>query len=387
MNSRGWIVAVLGCVLSASAQAATYFKIADEWGTINPSGPRAATSGNRFWNAQGSSSGANASTAPFRFYTADLISQLDMDFGVGQWEVTNVNIVLSQNNAFFTAAGGIDLYWFESDSLAITNGQDESSDPGNFGSLDVSPLRYQSGANALDTITNDTQDASTIFGTFSLIDSFEFTSSGVEGDWPLDVLAPSNGSGGHHLIDPEAGDTYSALPNYGILPPIVNAARPFRSDTLENFEAYAQRVGSDLDISAIAADLEAGTSALSFMLVADASTAATYKGSPFNSDYPARMYIEVNALSNPSLDGDFNEDGTVDAADYALWRQSPETFGDSLGYDLWRANFGISLSGSGSSLNSSNAVPEPSWFAVLLVGIATLRGQRFARRCGRDKTC
>ena len=42
------------------------------------------------------------------------------------------------------------------------------------------------------------------------------------------------------------------------------------------------------------------------------------------------------------LPGDFNNDGTVDAADYVVWRKND---GTQTGYDGWRANFGRTLCG------------------------------------------
>jgi hypothetical protein len=70
-----------------------------------------------------------------------------------------------------------------------------------------------------------------------------------------------------------------------------------------------------------------------------------------------------------ALPGDFNNDGTVDAADYIVWRK---TDGTQDGYDTWRANFGVSLSvGSGSAIPTaellSAAVPEPSSVLLLVV--------------------
>jgi T5SS/PEP-CTERM-associated repeat protein len=71
------------------------------------------------------------------------------------------------------------------------------------------------------------------------------------------------------------------------------------------------------------------------------------------------------------LPGDYNENGVVDAADYVLWRKSPNDFGgDPAGYNTWRANFGRTLSaGSGSaSVDKANAaVPEPSFAICSLV--------------------
>lgn len=86
------------------------------------------------------------------------------------------------------------------------------------------------------------------------------------------------------------------------------------------------------------------------------------------------------------IPGDYNNDGVVDAADYALWRHSlgqnitlpndttPGTV-SQVDFDVWRANFGTS-SGSGSSLGANAlvnvaAVPEPNLLVMLLAGLAT----------------
>jgi alpha-amylase len=93
--------------------------------------------------------------------------------------------------------------------------------------------------------------------------------------------------------------------------------------------------------------------------------------------------------------GDFNLDGQVDAADYAIWRknlghtganflQGDATFDGVIGLDdlqVWRANFGfvrqpLAPAGSGASFA---AVPEPAsvWIAlVALGGTLTLRRRR-----------
>jgi hypothetical protein len=63
------------------------------------------------------------------------------------------------------------------------------------------------------------------------------------------------------------------------------------------------------------------------------------------------------------LPGDYNQNGTVDAADYVVWRK---TDGSQAGYDVWRTNFGRTA-GSGSSLAA--AVPEPQSLLLLLVAV------------------
>jgi hypothetical protein len=98
-------------------------------------------------------------------------------------------------------------------------------------------------------------------------------------------------------------------------------------------------------------------------------------------------------LAPAIMPGDYNQDGTVDAADYVAWRKDD---GTKAGYDTWRANFGAtSASGahvaaslrskirrgedSGSAVSERmpyvSAIPEPSavfLVAVLLVLIAAL---------------
>ena len=69
----------------------------------------------------------------------------------------------------------------------------------------------------------------------------------------------------------------------------------------------------------------------------------------------------------PIIPGDFNENGTVDAADYVVWRKGeipPSHAGED--YDDFRAHFGESLSGAGVSIGGN--VPEPT--SVVLLGLA-----------------
>jgi hypothetical protein len=81
------------------------------------------------------------------------------------------------------------------------------------------------------------------------------------------------------------------------------------------------------------------------------------------------------------VNGDYNNNGKVDAADYVLWRNGDSPDSSQAGYNLWKANFG-NPPGSGSGLGSS-AVPEPSTLrlmGVLLIGLAT-----GSRRAGRGR--
>jgi hypothetical protein len=91
----------------------------------------------------------------------------------------------------------------------------------------------------------------------------------------------------------------------------------------------------------------------------------------WNVEYGASsVVLEVAATG---LDGDYNSDGTVDVADYVVWRKND---GSLEGYDAWLANFGAT-SGDGSSSDiSSQRVPEPSEFILLLIGLVVRVAQR-----------
>ena len=93
------------------------------------------------------------------------------------------------------------------------------------------------------------------------------------------------------------------------------------------------------------------------------------------------------------LDGDFNHDGFVDASDYTVWRDGLDVDYALEDYDLWKANFGMSLgSSAGAIAGGSSAVPEPA--AVVLMGLALFFVPlRAADNCRaltgnwRDSTC
>ena len=89
---------------------------------------------------------------------------------------------------------------------------------------------------------------------------------------------------------------------------------------------------------------------------------------------------------NPSggLTGDYNNNGTVDAADYVLWRNGGPLMNDSTpagvgpeDYGVWRANFGRTA---GPASAAATTVPEPSTFVMLcLVAASTVCARRHTR--------
>ena len=84
----------------------------------------------------------------------------------------------------------------------------------------------------------------------------------------------------------------------------------------------------------------------------------------------------VEVLDFP--EGDYNFDGTVDAADYNVWRDAkgstlvaePDGNGDgvvdTLDYNVWKSNFGA-VTGNGTSL--AMTVPEPAGLLMFLTGL------------------
>jgi hypothetical protein len=82
----------------------------------------------------------------------------------------------------------------------------------------------------------------------------------------------------------------------------------------------------------------------------------------------SQLYTSGVLSVGVGLSGDYNLDGTVNAADYVLWRKTPSAYGgDPAGYNTWRNNFGALGSGSGFA---AGTVPEPtSLQLVLLVAI------------------
>ena len=76
----------------------------------------------------------------------------------------------------------------------------------------------------------------------------------------------------------------------------------------------------------------------------------------------------VAIWSNDVVGGDFNNDGTVDAADYVVWRKID---GTRAGYNTWRSHFG-QTSGSGAGVSTNAAVPEPATTIFLVLATANI---------------
>jgi PEP-CTERM motif len=96
--------------------------------------------------------------------------------------------------------------------------------------------------------------------------------------------------------------------------------------------------------------------------------------------------IEPTYVTSVAVLGDYNEDGTVDAADYTVWRNNlgsgtalPNDDIPGVGpddYVRWKSHFGQTASGAGAVANV--AVPEPTTSLLLMLAAAgwcLLRGR------------
>jgi hypothetical protein len=166
--------------------------------------------------------------------------------------------------------------------------------------------------------------------------------SGLAVKWLIEAqINQMNGEG----VDPLAGDLNC---NSGIAPWLAwgpylwaDGLNP-RSDGL----TWEQTdFNSDGTHPATSGRTKVGTMLLDFML---------------NSSFTQSWFLSA-------IPGDYNSDGSVDAADYVLWRKTPNNFGGNLdGFNTWRANFG-EPAGSLSAESVDAAVPEPAPLIMLIV--------------------
>lgn len=102
----------------------------------------------------------------------------------------------------------------------------------------------------------------------------------------------------------------------------------------------------------------------------------------------SRVFMMQVPVSPADLPGDYNDDGTVNAADYTVWRDNlgasvtlpnDTTPGSVIAFDyeVWKANFGATV-GEGSGAN----VPEPAglMLATIILAAALLRQFLYVRR-------
>jgi glucose/arabinose dehydrogenase len=107
----------------------------------------------------------------------------------------------------------------------------------------------------------------------------------------------------------------------------------------------------------------------------------------------ALQFGNINFITPPPLLGDYNDDGTVNAADYTVYRNRKAGIGGTTltndagdpgvtfdDYVYWKAHYGETILGSGASVGGQQ-VPEPSTAVLLAAGLlASLWGDYGSRR-------
>jgi hypothetical protein len=112
-------------------------------------------------------------------------------------------------------------------------------------------------------------------------------------------------------------------------------------------------------------DLTTGVTS-SFLDTDNSVSMFTTSGNVHNADKVVAFTLE---------DGDYNDDGTTDAADYVAWRKLTSMFGgDPGGYEVWRKHFGEPGLGAGGA--PGNQVPEPAGVTMLAIALAALYVRR-----------
>jgi hypothetical protein len=151
---------------------------------------------------------------------------------------------------------------------------------------------------------------------------------------------------------------------------------------------------------------QSGTYSPAFF-AASGGTTGDALGALFNSMQAGKAYFDIHttAFADGEIrgflsyaEGDYNDNGIVDAADYVVWRKTLGDIGeglkadsnndniiDPLDYDAWRENFGhaglSAAPASGAGFGSN--VPEPQTAPMATIALLTLGSLRLHKHAGK----
>jgi autotransporter-associated beta strand protein len=250
-------------------------------------------------------------------------------------------------------------------------------------------------------------------GNVTLENTVEYFSGSVFRLGSINLAVPANTTYGNATVDVLAGSTLTQTGSFGTGADArtltktgpgtltVNGAQSYATNAVANimggtinYNTDAGAGGANLDVNANGGNANfgapqnlrqieiAGGGVVNINTTNVSTTALSLDGSPQNygltygsltssAAIKSNVYFGGTGIITVGTAGDYNNSGQVDAADYVVWRANSAAFGGSVGYNLWRQNFGaLSVPGAGASLGGNQAIPEPGTLLLAVAGVA-----------------
>jgi hypothetical protein len=167
---------------------------------------------------------------------------------------------------------------------------------------------------------------------------------------------------------------FASTPAEAMTLSFVSGNNPFRTDFAGYSSAYT--LGADFISYSLVDPKSDSPHLITFgiggqdPIMIEAGTVLAYSANPVNSNGILLDMITVQVDNVPVFDGDYNNDGVVDGADYVMWMKTDSANDD--GYAAIVQNFGNSSPGSG----GNGAVPEPSAMVLSIFAFMAVAWRR-----------